>query len=946
MTNNKKYQTILGMSYAYFRDRVCTAENINKFLDYQQSMLTDAGVSRNEAYAELERIHTVTVLDSSYVLEDHGDHIEWFNESTSNGLKREIEWHLWHHLEGYLTSYKHWPRGVIESIDREANSVLARIEDPKRPGSWDRRGMVMGSVQSGKTANYTGLICKAIDAGYSLIIVLAGVHNSLRSQTQSRLNEEILGYDLERVQEFSGQADKIGVRLLFRQHRIVQTLTSSSEKGDFKKAVADQAGIIPGPDGHPIIMVVKKHVSILKNLVDWATAVIGQPDDRGNRIVKDVPLLVIDDECDYASVNTKRTVLDEDGKVNEDCDPARTNQRIRELLNSFKKSAYIGYTATPFANIFIHHERQHRIYGDDLFPRNFIISLPQPTNYIGPERVFGVEVQTDNTTTDLEEEKGPARIVRFIDDSDDIIPPQHKKGLVVDILPESLAEAVRAFLISCAVRRLRGCTPSHNSMLIHVTRFTNVQGQIKILVERLLRNYVDRIRSGSDSLADFRVLWETDFVPTSDHVATEYSTDTHTWEEVLEHLYPIARRLRVVEINGTSEDSLAYRNAEIAARIIELRGNKVLWEEKGEQIIAIGGDKLSRGLTLDGLTVSYYLRSCRMYDTLMQMGRWFGYRDGYLDVCRIYTTRELAEWYRHIASASKELRDELDYMALINAEPKDFGLKVLDHPGQLAITSIGKRRDAQSVNLSFSGRISETIVFDLQKSAENLKALERLIQAADAEGKPGKKSGSGILHWEKVNAEAVVRYLQEYKTHSEAVRLVDPEKIAKFILKQLKQSTVDLLEWDIAVLSLRGQEGHELTIDDKTIRCLRRKPMAPIINNVLKIRRLVSPSDEWIDFTENEKETAREKWIELRKEKGKSLPPEGSLPSGPAIRAARPKRRGLLLVYPISHDGSDAQRYGMEEGSEVTGFAVSFPSSDTTFQVNYQVNTVFQDEEV
>lgn len=945
MSNSTDYHKLLDMSYAYFRDLICTADNINKFLDIGQSILKDTGVSREEAYAEIERIHTVTVLDSSSVLEDHGDHVEWFNKSTGNGLEREIDWHFWEHLESYLTIDKNWPKGVIESINREANSVLARLEDPTRPGSWDRRGMVMGSVQSGKTANYTGLICKAIDAGYSLIVVLAGVHNSLRSQTQGRLNEEVLGYDLDRVQKYSGQADNVGVRRMFENHRVVYTLTSSNEKGDFKKTVADQAGMIPSPEGPPIIMVVKKHISILKNLVDWATAVIGQRDDRGNRVVRGVPLLVIDDECDYASVNTNRTVLDEDGRVNEECDPAKTNQRIRELLNSFQKSAYIGYTATPYANIFIHHDQQHPIYGEDLFPRNFVISLPQPTNYVGPGKVFGVERQMEEDIEEQGSERGPSRIVRFIDDSDDIIPPRHNKNQPVDRLPESLAEAVRAFLISCAVRRLRGSKPSHNSMLIHVTRFTNVQGLVKILIERLLTNYINRIKSGSDRLTDFEDLWQTDFVPTTGHFDGEYGAVLHTWEDVVEHLYPVARRIRVGEINGTSEDSLAYRTAEMNARAKEDRGELVSWEEKGEQVIAIGGDKLSRGLTLDGLTVSYYLRSCRMYDTLMQMGRWFGYRDGYLDMCRIYTTQELAEWYRHIASATEELREELEYMADINAEPKDFGLKVLDHPGQLAITSAGKRRNAQSINLSYAGRISETIVFDLEKSSENIKALERLIQAAEAEGDTGKSAKTGILHWKKVSPETVILYLQEYKTHSESVRLVDPKKIAQFIAGQVQQGNNDLAEWDVAVLSRRDEKGHKLTINGEIIRCLRRKPMVPISNRVLKIRRLVSPSDEWIDFTDSEKEAARKQWIRLRKEPGKEEPHAGKRPSGPAIRAARPKERGLLLIYPISYHDTDGQQYGMEKGNEVTGFAVSFPASDSAYQVSYQVNTVYQDEE-
>lgn len=935
-----KYEDIVRMSYAHFSNKVCTPETLWQFIDVMQPILDASGVSRDDAFADLERRHTITILDSSSVLEDHGDHVDWFNPSTSDGLQRHIEWHFWRHFQDYLTSGKSWPKGVVESIDRESSAVLARLEDPQRVESWDRRGMVMGSVQSGKTANYTGLICKAIDAGYRLIVVLAGVHNSLRSQTQYRLNEEVLGYDLDKVQEFRGQAASIGVRAMFNDHKIAQTLTSSNERGDFRKAVADQAGIIPSPDGPPTIMVIKKHVSILKNLIDWATSIIGQPDDSGRRVVKNVPLLVIDDECDYASVNTRKVVLDENGRVDEECDPAKTNMRIRELLNAFSKSAYIGYTATPFANIFIHYDQKHAIYGEDLFPRNFIISLPQPTNYIGPEKVFGL---VEHSAAGIEEQD-PALLVKYVNDSDEIIPPRHTKDLIIESLPASLEEAIRAFLISCAVRRLRKSTPVHDSMLIHVTRFNLVQSQVQVLVERLLRGYIDRIRSGSDKLDDFRMLWETDYVPVSESIGREQGTVVHEWQEVLENLYPVARRIKISVINGTSEDSLAYRNAEMSARDRIEKDEEVPWEERGEHIIAIGGDKLSRGLTLDGLTISYYLRASKMYDTLMQMGRWFGYRDGYLDVCRIYTTVELAEWYRFIASASVELRQELEYMALINAEPMDFGLKVLDHPGQLAITSAGKRRNAEELNLSYSGRISETVVFDLNYSAANLEALASLIKDIEAEGEPGFKASDGELHRRKVRPETVVRYLRRYRTQDEAARIVDPGKIAMFIEEQQGNGQNDLKEWDVVILSRKEGSPHNLKIDDNSFGCHIRKPGSPP-DRTLAIGRLVNPSDEWVDFSPEEKKTAFLKWVDLRADQGKGQPESGKLPSGPAIRAARPKERGLLLVYPICYDKIRINRYGMDRGQEVTGFAVSFPASDTTRQVRYQVNSVFQDAE-
>lgn len=936
--SNKTYQDIIRMSYAYFKDRMCTPDTLAEFLDRMNPWLTEADINRDDVYAELERRHTVTMLDSSSILEDHDNHEEWFNPSINNGLKRDIEWHFWSHYEGYLTSGKGWPREVVGSIDRESSAVLARLEDPSRPGAWDRRGMVIGSVQSGKTANYTGLICKAIDAGYRLIVILAGVHNSLRSQTQYRLNEEILGYDLDKVQEFYGQAASIGVRAMFKGHKIAQTLTSSNEKGDFRKFIADQAGMIPSPDGPPIIMIIKKHVSILKNLNEWATSIVGQMDDSGRRVVADVPLLVIDDECDYASVNTKKVVVDEDGLVNEECDPAKTNMRIRELLNSFRKSAYVGYTATPFANIFIHHDQRHTVFGEDLFPRNFIINLSQPTNYIGPEQVFGL---VEHLTAGIAE-RDQSMLVRFVEDSDDIIPGRHNKELEVDQLPASLEEAIRSFLISCAIRRFRGSLPHHNSMLVHVTRFTYVQMQVQILVERILRGYVDRIRSKSDPLDDFRSLFLNDFSPTS-NAMVDGSDAMPDWPKVVENLYPVAQRIRILLINGTSADALLYRHMEYTTRQRIQRGETVPWEEQGEHVIAIGGDKLARGLTLDGLTVSYYLRASKMYDTLMQMGRWFGYRDGYSDLCRIYTTQELAGWYRFIASASVELRQELDYMALIKAEPKDFGLKVLDHPGQLAITSAGKRRNAETLSLSYSGRISETVVFDLRYSAHNLQALADLLKEVEADGEPGLTHHKTGLHWKNVRYESVVRYLRRYRTLEEAARVVDPLKIAQFIEQQQNPGSMDLKTWDVALLSRQDSPPHTFELPGYKIGCFERKAQS-LSADTLTIGRLVNPPDEWIDFDVTGKDRVRKKWEILRAEQGKEPPDATQLPSGPAIRALRPKECGLLLIYPICSKNSETP-YGRVKGQEVTGFAISFPASDTTHQIQYQVNSVFQDAE-
>ena len=589
------------MSHAYFSNRNVTQDEIRNFIEKMKLVFDKNDLDEAMLFRKLESIHSVKIGNAD-TLDDFRDHTEWFNPSTGEGLARRIEWHFWNHYCEYLTISKGWPKNIVLSLNSLSSQILSRLEDPTRPGPWDRRGMVMGSVQSGKTANYTGLIAKAADAGYKFFVVLAGVHDSLRSQTQMRLNEEFLGYDIERVQKLTGIEKRIGVRQMFPDHGTVYTLTSSSQKGDFSKAVASQSGIFPSADSPPIILVVKKNVSILRNLNSWIPSVISQTDSEGNKIIKNIPLLVIDDECDFASINTKIPERDENGKIVEEWDPTAINRHIRALLELFEKCAYIGYTATPYANIFIHSDDPHPRFGEDLFPRSFIVSLPQPSNYLGPERVFGLDEDTNRDVSAIE----PLPLIRYVGDQSLKIPEGHNKELLIDDLPDSLKLSIKCFLLSCAARRLRSEGVPHNSMLIHVTRYTAVQHQIRNLVEKELSGYVSRIMS-KDRLADFQEIWDGDFVPTSKKMVDQGFRDAEVdgWTEIEKNLGLVARTVKVKTINGTVRDVLDYKEAEITANNRKKAGEIVPWEDRGLSVIAIGGDKLSRGLTLEGLTVSY-----------------------------------------------------------------------------------------------------------------------------------------------------------------------------------------------------------------------------------------------------------------------------------------------------------------------------------------------------
>jgi hypothetical protein len=555
---------------------------------------------------------------------------------------------------------------AVEALDDSTDTVLGLLEDPLREGPWDHRGLIVGHVQSGKTAHYTGLICKAVDAGYKMIIVLAGLHNNLRSQTQMRLDEGFLGYETPVIEHPS----IIGAGEFDPDPAIKPNYaTNRSQTGDFRRAVARHFGITL--EQRPWLFVVKKNKSVLDQLLAWITHHVANAHDpeAGRGIVTNLPLPLIDDEADHASVDTGEQILDEDGKPDEEHQPTAINRLIRRILKAFTRSACVGYTATPFADIFIHDRGATRDEGPDLFPAGFIINLAAPASYVGPARVFGTG------SGDAREE--PLPLVRDVCDhiSDNPgsgwRPPKHKKEHqplyrgAAD-LPPSLKEAVDAFLVACAVRQLRGQDREHSSMLVHVTRFTAVQQQVRNQVEQHIRHLRQRLLRRIDDeplLAGLQALWEADFIPTSATIRALDErlapADMFGWPDIAAILPQIVDDIEVHTINGTAKDALDYARH---------RG-------KGLKIIAIGGDKLSRGLTLEGLCVSYFLRASKMYDTLMQMGRWFGYRPGYLDLCRLYTTSEMVEWFSHITAAAEELRAEFDLMEASGATPKQYGLK-------------------------------------------------------------------------------------------------------------------------------------------------------------------------------------------------------------------------------------------------------------------------------
>lgn len=901
------------------------------------------GIDTMPAIRELIRRFSHWIGQDSTLVDTVG-HIPWLN------AERKRDWRYWQRYQGWLE--RKLSMAAVEGLDKSTDKILELLEDPVREGSWDRRGLVVGHVQSGKTGNYTGLVCKAADAGYKIIIVLAGLHNNLRAQTQVRLEEGFLGYETSAA----GDAVKlIGVGELDSDADIrPNCATNRANNGDFNTRAARHYAI--SPEQRPWLFVVKKNKTVLERLLKWIRNHVADAVDAntGRRFVSNLPLLLIDDEADHASVDTGEQLFNPDGTPDDEHEPKAINSRIRKILFAFAKSAYVGYTATPFANIFIHRRNLTSDEGKDLFPQSFIINLAAPSNYVGPSRLFGLRTPDGRS--------GGLPLTRDVSDHVDAtgtagwMPPKHNKDHVplfqgLDKPPPSLKASVEAFVLACAVRELRGQRDQHSSMLIHVTRFNLVQKEVYRQVCEIvtqLRQKITRKIDHEEVIAELVELWSNDFLPTCVEIAElvpepDGAPYIPSWEEILAILPIILPDIEVRMINGTAKDVLDYSED----------------RPKGLKVIAIGGDKLARGLTLEGLCVSYFVRTSKMYDTLMQMGRWFGYRPGYIDLCRLYTTADLTEWFGHIADASEELREEFDAMVASGATPDDYGLKVKSHP-VLMVTSPLKMRTAESLFLSYSGSLVQTVAMhkDVGHLRSNLEATNLLLSTMGAPTEIGPQRDRGdatddwrrSFLWESVPSEAVLDFLNGYATPAKAFR-ANSAVIAEFV-KRMNHAG-ELTSWTVALLAEgKGSKPYKFS-------CGLEVATLPVrgdsgVEGTYSIGVLTDPADEAIDIGKVAWLSALDASLaEWKRDAARRrlTPPER--PSGLKVRDVRgfgcpgvapAPERGVLLLYPLSPDGAglDVREYWRDP---IIAFAISFPSSASGVKVEYRVDHLLWERE-
>lgn len=780
--------------------------------------------------------------------------------------REDIAWEYASAYDDFLLK-ESWPPRMVQSLSDVTSRILGHLQDPWSEGtSWNRRGLVIGHVQSGKTANYTGLITKAADAGYKFIIVIAGIHNNLRKQTQERIDAAFIGRSSDPQDRHN-----IGVGLT-PGYPHPATLTNINE--DFNKNTAAKSGWKINDFSKPIILIIKKNVATLTALHKWLKELNAEGDGR----ISDVPMLLIDDEADNASINTNK----------EDLDPTRTNAMIRRILGLFAKSCYVGYTATPFANIFINPDAYDEDVREELFPRDFIYCLDAPNTYFGAEKVFIDE--------------GPSEsIVRPIDDCEDLIPYTHKRDDPVRELPPSLYDALDEFIIARAIRNLRGQTNKHSSMMVNVSRFVPVQQAVRDFIslrekrirEAVRANYMmpESISSANIYMRRLRATFD-----------REFSSAGCAWPQVKLALNDVFDHLQLYVINSKSDEALDYKKYEK--------------EGVGLSAIAVGGLSLSRGLTIEGLTVSYMYRNTKMYDTLMQMGRWFGYRPGYEDLCRVHLSRDSINWYSHIASAAEELTQQVKRMRRDGLSPRQFGLYVLTHPDTLLITAANKMRTGEKVKFrqNFSGRMLESYIVstDADVNEANFNLIENAWRDGFGSIKPN-DTGKGLI-FRDVPVDKIEDFLIAFQAHSQFTdRKAD-------IVAYLRTLSDRHPLGDILLISPRGgsEKPYKLNGQSRVVGDLQGTAWR------LNKDRVASRGDEKLGLSKEQQAAAE------------ALAAADDKSTGPSDTHYREIRnKPLLMIHNISPHSDESV-----QGS-VAAFGVSFPPGHYETEIEVVANRVW-----
>ena len=724
-----------------------------------------------------------------------------------------------------------WPQEpAIRSLDDSSTRVVSLLNHPKEK-AFSTRGLVVGYVQSGKTTNFTSVMAKAADRGYKLFIVLAGIHNGLRRQTQTRLVQQLVEPNPAMWSQLTG-LDK-----------------------DFTPQ-ENPASYFGKSNRTHVLCVVKKNATVLRKLAQWL--------EKASDYLEDCPALIIDDEADQATVATKSI-----------------NPLILNIMGCLPRSAYVGYTASPFANLLIDPS------AEDLYPKDFVVNLPKPQGHFGTEVLFG-RYALDGE--DPEQVDDGYDMIRSIPEDDvPCVRPETKADVegFEPVITETLRRAVEYFWLVTAARRVRGIGNPHNTMLIHTSVNTSVHNSFKRPLEHL-RNRAAQSLTDTDFLCRLRDLWEQE---TARVPAQDFGETVVPFEQLVPELSGVLSSCRIIMDNSSSEDRLDYENGPVTA-------------------IAVGGNTLSRGLTLEGLSVSYFVRAVSAYDTLLQMGRWFGFRNGYADLPRIWMTDELAEWFRHLATVETEMRRDIDIYMTEDETPLTFAVRLRTHPA-LRVTAAAKMRDAVTAASSYGGKRVQTHYFHTNAEwlCGNINAARTLVtgSAANAVRRDERHEESRYV-FRDVPHDVVTDFLSTYRFHEKS-----PENDADLIIGYIRKRVAkagSLGRWNVAIVG--NPKGDSFTFAPGVAVGLNARARLAVSNpapDFADIKTLMSRRDAAVDLSGD---TAR-------------LTEKGIMD----MRRLQLPDTGLLVLYPIDKvsvpSPSKKLRAPLNAEEHVIGVGLVFP---------------------
>lgn len=857
---------------------------------------------------DLKYRYMIQSRPGSKILNDY-DQETWYTN-----IKDELDQKFWLRYKNYLIDEKHFSPNIVSKLGNETldQDLMNYLLNPniKTDTPILRRGLVIGDVQSGKTSTYIGLICKAADAGFKVFILLTGTIESLRKQTQERVEEGFIGIDMS---DPTTGGRRVGVGM---DNQDIFATALTSRNNDFtgnsnKIAVALR-------NFNAVVFVIKKQKDVLNKLTTWLKNL--NADKLTGKI--DLPMLMIDDEADNASINTSKDKED----------PTTINRLIRNLANLFTRSNYIGFTATPFANVFIDPETTEEMENQDLFPEDFIVALPTPSNYIGSEKIFAEDGEYHSQLVYITD-------AGVVEDDGYSFYFKHNKEWEGE-LPESLTDAIFSFYIVNAIRDLRGDKKSHRSMLINMSRFVKVQKYIRSKVEDIHTIAYREIKFNLSH--DFDESMKSPVLKRIYSMWKKHFSDTEfEWDDIVDSLYDAIEPIMIKVVNSAKgTDKLVYPANE------------------GIRVIAIGGLALSRGLTLEGLIISYFYRNTCTYDVLMQMGRWFGYRRGYEDLFRIWTHRASAEWYAEISRATEELKADMRLMNEERLRPRDFGIRVKNDSVDLQITSVNKMRNSvdEIVTNSYFGSIIETpyLVYNPEKQLKNYTHISEFIEQMVSGGKSFERlqtmQGRNRLMLLDIPKYSIIElfrklYISSFNSHFSA------SQITAF-LSNCDDSCLDL--FDVAIVE--GNAGNKtVSIGGKDIITIKRGNcrVSEIDDrlNIGKRGKLGGPGDGIAGIVDTPEMTAEEiinnaksKFrTDYRKKKIVKDFPVGKTYPGETWFKYVKNRKPLLIIYLIDVSG--------EEGNDTTinrmkdrmndvpsvGFALGFPQNDNKAVYNISI---------